>query len=124
MVLPINGSCICIKGFIAGQYCTEVIGCTNIIRNASGDFCSSCNGRNFFYLDTAACYCLPYFFLNGQTCKEICGDGQLFNLDCDDGNSIDGDGCSSSCKTESGYICIAGTNHTASVCKYQGRVKA
>lgn len=35
------------------------------------------------------------------SCVEICGDGKNFGLyDCDDGNSIDGDGCSSSCDVE------------------------
>lgn len=43
---------------------------------------------------------------------------------CDDGNLINGDGCSSSCKVESGFNCIAGHNNTASVCKYEGRIKA
>jgi len=29
---------------------------------------------------------------------------------CDDNNTINGDGCSSSCRTESGYFCAGGTN--------------
>ena len=37
---------------------------------------------------------------------EICGDGiHEGQLDCDDGNLIDGDGCSSQCKIEDGYKC-------------------
>lgn len=31
------------------------------------------------------------------TCVEICGDGKLFNLECDDGNTVSEDGCSSTC---------------------------
>lgn len=34
-----------------------------------------------------------------KTCIEVCGDGTLYNDECDDGNKFDGDGCSSSCKT-------------------------
>ena len=37
---------------------------------------------------------------------EICGDGlNLMTFECDDGNLLDGDGCSSDCKVESGYKC-------------------
>ncbi len=42
---------------------------------------------------------------------EICGDGiNLGLVECDDGNNIDGDGCSSDCEVESGYKC---TNRAA-----------
>lgn len=30
--------------------------------------------------------CANGFALNGMVCKEICGDGKLFELECDDGN--------------------------------------
>ncbi len=49
---------------------------------------------------------------NGCTweCKKVnyCGDGQIQaeHEQCDDGNSVDGDGCSSSCSFESGFTCI------------------
>ncbi len=49
------------------------------------------------------------------TCVAVCGDGLLFNFDadnsgsndeeCDDGNKISGDGCSSTCTVEKGYAC-------------------
>lgn len=35
---------------------------------------------------------------------------------CDDGNKVDGDGCSSSCSVESHYSCTLGSSTTASVC--------
>jgi fibro-slime domain-containing protein len=45
----------------------------------------------------------------GQPCNSVCGDGIRLPTDtseeCDDGNSKNGDGCSSTCKKESGYIC-------------------
>lgn len=49
-------------------------------------------------------------------CTEICGDGILFNLGCDDGNLINGDGCSSTCTVESGWACPGGSSTARSVC--------
>lgn len=43
-----------------------------------------------------------------SSCKliEICGDGKNLGMnECDDGNNVDGDGCSSDCKVEHGYEC-------------------
>ena len=38
---------------------------------------------------------------------EICGDGvNLGQVECDDGNKINNDGCSTTCKVENGYKCI------------------
>jgi cysteine-rich repeat protein len=34
---------------------------------------------------------------NNGTCLEICGDGIVINMECDDGNIISGDGCSRYC---------------------------
>eukprot|EP01025_Chloroclados_australasicus_P007283 TRINITY_DN1232_c0_g1_i2.p1 TRINITY_DN1232_c0_g1~~TRINITY_DN1232_c0_g1_i2.p1 ORF type:complete len:464 (-),score=67.58 TRINITY_DN1232_c0_g1_i2:417-1808(-) len=37
----------------------------------------------------------------------ICGNGEIELLEeCDDGNTVSGDGCSSTCKVEPGYICV------------------
>ena len=37
-------------------------------------------------------------------CTEICGDGlDFYHYGCDDGNLINGDGCSSTCTVETGY---------------------
>lgn len=60
------------------------------------------------------------FFLNATTsaCDEICGDGFLFFLQCDDGNNIDGDGCSSTCVIEQDYACVGGDATFRSVCSY------
>ena len=35
--------------------------------------------------------------------------------ECDDGNSINGDGCSSSCAIEDNYICTGGGSNENSV---------
>lgn len=38
---------------------------------------------------------------------DVCGNGKSHSLneDCDDGNTVDGDGCSASCKIETGWDC-------------------
>lgn len=48
--------------------------------------------------DTVCTNCSQEYYLNGVECSEVCGDGKLFNLKCDDGNTVDGDGCSSNCE--------------------------
>lgn len=55
--------------------------------------------------------CCEGFFMNYEKvrCDEICGDGILFNLPCDDGNLNNGDGCSSTCTVEKDYTCMNGT---------------
>lgn len=51
-------------------------------------------------------------------CTEKCGDGLDFGkYQCDDGNTIDGDGCSSLCAIETGYTCKGGTPSRRDVCK-------
>jgi fibro-slime domain-containing protein len=46
-------------------------------------------------------------------CKSVCGDGQRFSdEECDDGNLFNGDGCSSTCKIETGYTCTDAASST------------
>jgi cysteine-rich repeat protein len=49
------------------------------------------------------------YYINSTTnlCQDICGDSHTPNKTgiCDDGNLISGDGCSSTCTVEYGYIC-------------------
>jgi cysteine-rich repeat protein len=43
-------------------------------------------------------------------CKSLCGDGILLRggtEECDDGNTLDGDGCSHDCKQEDGFTCVS-----------------
>ena len=47
----------------------------------------------------------------------VCGDSKKGTVEqCDDGNADDGDGCSSTCEIEAGYVCTAVTN-ALSVCR-------
>ncbi|MGN1072573.1 MAG: DUF4215 domain-containing protein [Bradymonadia bacterium] len=69
----------------------------------SGDGCSStCEVEPGYECETAGEACVP----TGGEDKDVCGDGKVGSSEsCDDGNSRSGDGCSSSCRVESGYEC-------------------
>jgi cysteine-rich repeat protein len=52
-----------------------------------------------------------------DTCYERCGDGRNAGyFACDDGNVLNGDGCSSSCSLEKGFVCSGGTPYEKDVC--------
>ena len=52
-----------------------------------------------------------------QACSTACGDGNIDpNEACDDGNQLDGDGCSSKCTTETGFVCTPTTHVDSSPC--------
>jgi cysteine-rich repeat protein len=51
------------------------------------------------------------FSTTGATsvCTEVCGGGiDLGTFSCNDGNTLSGDGCSSTCVVETGYVCYGG----------------
>jgi len=51
-------------------------------------------------------------------CIETCGDGNNWGLHvCDDGNERDGDGCSSDCLEEFGYMCRGGFQKGKDTCE-------
>jgi cysteine-rich repeat protein len=62
--------------------------------------------------------CIAGYTQQGVICYEICGDGLLFELACDDGNNIDGDGCSTTCVVETNFTCIDGSPTSPSKCSY------
>ena len=51
-------------------------------------------------------------------CVQICGDGMVVILECDDNNTIDFDGCSSTCKIEPFFNCTG----QPSVCSFASNV--
>lgn len=65
-------------------------------------------------------FCELNFDTGLDDCYELCGDGLIFyrtpQTQCDDGNDIDGDGCSSFCIVEDGYTCAGGTGTVADKC--------
>lgn len=60
------------------------------------------------------CYkCLLEPDCSAGACASTCGDGQRFSdEECDDGNTFNGDGCSSTCTVETGFICTDSTPAT------------
>ena len=60
-----------------------------------------CNGVDGWYVDDFEVYACE-----GEASLAICGDGILdAGETCDDGNTNNGDGCSDTCQTESGWSC-------------------
>jgi cysteine-rich repeat protein len=52
-------------------------------------------------------------------CVEVCGEGRNYHSyanACDDGNTVDGDGCSSTCLVETGWTCTGGNMARPDVC--------
>ena len=74
--------------------------------------CSSC--PDYYSCDSCS---LGFFLGSGSPfCQEVCGDGKKFVSDCDDGNNVDGDGCSSKCEIEEGYTCQGGSPASKDSC--------
>lgn len=110
-------SCLTCNGTTA----TDCLTCSAAnSRTLSGTGCL-CNS-GMFDIGNPACYAsncqVGYSPDASGTCQEICGDGRLYVLPCDDGNTVSGDGCSSTCSIEANYTCQGGSTTTASICSY------
>ena len=90
--------------------------CLNCSNNGSINFCSQCDTSLNYVLQNGSCVCATGFAHTGDSCEEICGDGILVYHVCDDGNTADGDGCSSNCTVELYYTCPGGSINSTSVC--------
>ncbi|CAD8089634.1 unnamed protein product [Paramecium sonneborni] len=75
------------------------------------DQCTKCRILTFIPQNGKCLICKNesgYYEINGQ-CQSKCGDYlQTLEEQCDDGNLIDGDGCSSKCIIEKGFQCYQG----------------
>lgn len=126
----------------AGAYCNYKTTCSGngfcdgdgkcvCFGNFTGDACNRCKCNH--YGPTCSTYCDPAVTCGGHgvcdfdgNCQwspmcegipdlkaEVCGDGlRLGHEECDDGNSISGDGCSSDCRVEAGFRCMGGCSQT------------
>jgi cysteine-rich repeat protein len=101
-----SGSCICpTSSYLYNGICYECdhscLTCTS-----TGQFynCLTCNTSNYrtqvaVPLYNNSCPCISGFYDAGVgICAELCGDSKSIVDECDDGNTISGDGCSSTCK--------------------------
>ena len=98
----------------ATQYVDSILGCLN---------CSSNFANSLTCKSTGPLTCQPGYLLSNNVCgnctvvkgyvydattgrcKDFCGDGIVISDLCDDGNNLNGDGCSSVCTIESGWRC-------------------
>ena len=62
-------------------------------------------------------FSLEFFSEDVSVCIEECGDGTRFKDECDDGNLLNGDGCSNQCEVEDGWTCMGGTSMGTSNCR-------
>ena len=98
---PVDNRCHCTEGTLLGEVCNTVPGCT-----AANDktTCISCNIVDSFQLDPdpqGQCFCDDFLEIKGTSCVDICGDGKVVKIVgafCDDGNTVEGDGCSAECQ--------------------------
>lgn len=80
----------------------------------NGDGCNSQCQVEFGYVCSGGSLTQP------DTCKDKCTDGYVVRRDvpnyCDDGNTVNGDGCSKTCSTEPGFQCAGGSLTSADSC--------
>ena len=92
-------SCATCNGF-GPESCLKCAPKLNQVQGPNGILCKTCQQINIGYTTDAQ-----------GNCQEICGDGKnLGQYQCDDGNIINGDGCSSECLIENGYKCTHGAD--------------
>ncbi len=75
--------------------------------NATLQTCRTCKAECTTCTSASVCTnCQIGFSLTGSNCVQNCGNSvRQPGEECDDGNAISGDGCSSNCKIENGYLC-------------------
>ncbi len=65
----------------------------------------------------SACINEVYFYCGLTLCTAVCGNSSVETGEgCDDGNTSDGDGCSSTCSQESGYSCSGDPSVCTTTC--------
>ena len=135
-------SCVasCPDGYAANSSSRECEACTPykcLTCPADKAVCTSCAVADRYYLQQAsstcaycatpstvqatqcvACPSVGYFTSEEGECVELCGDGIRFAHACDDGNTEDGDGCSSECAVESGFSCSGGSSSSPDLCYF------
>lgn len=101
--------------------CTNVTGCVAVKSASPISICVFCDLTAHFELGVdCQCHCNTYYENVDDICSEVCGDGVLLSLPCDDGNTESGDGCSSKCALESGFKCTV--ENKTSKCTYSGKL--
>eukprot|EP00347_Sterkiella_histriomuscorum_P023935 403332874 len=104
--------------YATGAVCSSCHSTCYTCKGGSSTDCTSCDlGKYLYNSQCLTCDATGMILGSSGQCVEKCGDGKNFGLvKCDDGNSIDGDGCSSTCEIEQDWICYGGTSSTADTC--------
>lgn len=135
-----SGSCYCSQGYFFDTTAIACTACDATCANCTGPTASECtacnNATQFRVLNGTICSCNNFTTDVGvpicqwvgcppgsnqvaNDCIPICGDGVILMLEqCDDGNTISGDGCSSDCVPEANFTCAVPSGQTASICSY------
>lgn len=118
-----SSTCLTEPGYsCAGTVCTASI-CGNGDPEA-GESCDAGDDNGLFYGDGTGCsktctvepVCRDAAGLT-TACSTACGDGNIDEGEtCDDGNAVDGDGCSSTCQSEAGFVCTPVEKQDTSDC--------
>lgn len=114
--------------FVADSTCKKCDESCNTCSGSTAADCLTCLDATVFFENK--CYKCGVegspFDLQGTMCVDRCGDGRKFSIDdidllynynaCDDGNTVSGDGCSSTCQIEANFDCQGGTITTKDTC--------
>jgi fibro-slime domain-containing protein len=108
-----NYTCAYANAGDAQETCTPTV-CGNGIREGSEQCDNDVHTPAHGY-DGCSAQCRIEPSCPNGTCVSTCGDGIVFDFDgngdgkpdeqCDDGNTVAGDGCSPTCQAEAGYAC-------------------
>ena len=116
--------CTCSTTSVISGYCNSVLGCTNISAINGTQTCINCNTTALLELtSTFGCACIiGTNTMADKSCQPNCGDGYVLKVEgCDDGNTVNGDGCSS-CTVDQDWVCV-GKLSQGSTCKINSTVK-